>query len=125
MNRFHSGPCRMGWPRNRQAEIMDGPGLDAGLHRQALRALERINLLSGSASSLWRGISRLAVASPRPLRVLDVASGAGDVPIRLWQVARRRGLDIDVAGCDVSTLAVSQAQGRAARGGAGVAVWRC
>src|SRR5437016_2710011 len=120
MNRLHLGRRGMVWSRNRQAEIMDGPGLDAGLHRQALRALERINLLSGSASSLWPGISRLAVASPRPLRVLDVASGAGDVPIRLWQMARRRGLDIDVAGCDVSALAVSHAQERAARAGVGV-----
>jgi len=104
---------------------MDQPGLDGGLHGQALRALERINFLSDSAGILWRPIRGLAVDSPRPLRVLDLASGAGDVPIRLWHKARRSGLAIDVAGCDVSPVAVRHAEERAQRAGANVRFFEC
>lgn len=45
--------------------------------------------------------------------MLDIATGGGDVPLRLWQRARRAGLDIDVHGCDISTTALDQARARA------------
>jgi SAM-dependent methyltransferase len=111
--------------RNRQPEIMDEPGLDVGLHRQALRALERINLLSGSARILWRPMAQLAALSTQTLRVLDLACGAGDVSIRLWQKAHKSGLKIDIAGCDVSNVAVRHAQERAQQAGAGVHFFQC
>lgn len=107
--------------RQRFPELMDQPGLDASLHRQALRGLERINRWSGSARILWRPIRALAVAqAPQPLRVLDLATGGGDVPVRLALLARRAKLPIDFAGCDVSATAVDVARQRARR--AGVAV---
>jgi ubiquinone/menaquinone biosynthesis C-methylase UbiE len=104
---------------------MDEPGLDAGLHRHALRALERINLVSGNARILWRPIVHLAAASKQPLRLLDLACGAGDVPIRLWRKARKAGLNMAIAGCDVSGVAVGHAQERAQRAGAGVSFFQC
>jgi len=48
------------------------------------------------------------------LRVLDVATGAGDVPVRLWRMARRAGLHLEIHGVDVSPRAVEFAAGRAA-----------
>ena len=48
------------------------------------------------------------------LRVLDVATGAGDVPVRLWRMARRAGLHLEIHGVDVSSRAVEFAAGRAA-----------
>src|SRR5262249_32251657 len=51
---------------------------------------------------------------------LDLASGAGDVAIGLWRRARRDGFAIDVEGWDVSALAVTHAQRRAAACGARV-----
>jgi 2-polyprenyl-3-methyl-5-hydroxy-6-metoxy-1,4-benzoquinol methylase len=79
-----------------------------------LRALERINLLSASAGTLWRPIRELAMRIGKPLKVLDVACGAGDVAIRLWERARRDGIDVKVAGCDISPRAVEHARQRAA-----------
>jgi 2-polyprenyl-3-methyl-5-hydroxy-6-metoxy-1,4-benzoquinol methylase len=38
--------------------------------------------------------------------VLDVATGAGDVPISLARRARRSGLEIGIDGCDISPVAI-------------------
>jgi SAM-dependent methyltransferase len=95
---------------------MDQPGLDRQRHVQALRGLEAINFWSRSASILWPPLAALAREhGGRPVRVLDVATGAGDVPLRLWQRARRAGLGLELEGCDVSATAVDHARGRAAK----------
>jgi 2-polyprenyl-3-methyl-5-hydroxy-6-metoxy-1,4-benzoquinol methylase len=100
--------------RRLQPEIMDQPDLDRGLHVEALRGLERINLVSGSARLLWPALERLArQAGPAGLRVLDVATGAGDVPLRLWRRARRTGLPLRIDGCDRSDCALNHARRRA------------
>ena len=88
--------------RCRRAELMDQPGLDAAEHARALRGLARINWLSRSDAILWPAIERLArAARGSSIRVLDLASGGGDVPIALAKRARRAGLDVRVEGCDI------------------------
>lgn len=96
--------------RDRQPELMDQPGLDAAPHRRALRALRRINVISRIDHAVWREIAGLAAATNgSPLRVLDVASGGGDVAIRLAGQAARRGIALEVHGCDISPTAVEHA----------------
>ena len=93
--------------RNFQPEIMDEPGLDADQHKRALTGLRTIDFLSGSARLIWPAISKLArEMGTGSLRLLDVASGGGDVPIALWRKARRRGIRLTIVGCDVSPVAV-------------------
>ena len=99
--------------RRREPELMDQPGLDADLHRQALSGLARVNLLSRSAASLWPEIRNLAQRLSRPIRVLDVASGGGDVALVIARRAARRGLEVRVEGCDLSPVAVAYARERA------------
>jgi 2-polyprenyl-3-methyl-5-hydroxy-6-metoxy-1,4-benzoquinol methylase len=100
---------------------MDQSDLDPAKHGAALRGLARINFWSNSAGILWRPVADLArTTHPQPLRVLDVASGGGDVPVRLWQRARRAGLNVQVEGCDRSPVAVDYATRRAERRGAAV-----
>ncbi len=107
--------------RRRRPEIMDQPGLDPERHRRALHGLARINFWSGSARILWPGLSELArELAPRPPRVLDMASGAGDVPLRLWRRARRAGIPLTLEGCDLSQVAVDHARAAAAAAGADV-----
>jgi SAM-dependent methyltransferase len=103
--------------RRLQPELMDQPGLDRSRHFQALRGLERINFWSRSAAILRPPLAELARRGG-PVRVLDVATGAGDVPLRLERWARRAGLPLELAGCDVSPDAVEYAVGRAAEQGA-------
>lgn len=104
--------------RHREPEWMDQPDIEAGLHHHALAALRRLNRISRTAHSLWRPIQRLAEEDRgRPLRVLDLASGGGDVARGLAKLAVRAKLAVEVDGCDISPLAIRHAQERADRDG--------
>ncbi|HKB01069.1 MAG TPA: methyltransferase domain-containing protein [Gemmataceae bacterium] len=99
---------------------MDQPSIDAGDHRQALDAMARINFVSASSLILWPPVrdlcrERRKALDNRPVRLLDIASGGGDVPVRMWWRARRMGLALEVAGCDVSPVAIEHARRLAAR----------
>lgn len=102
--------------RKLEPELMDQPGLDPARHRQALAGLARINFLSLTAGSFFRPLLALQRRLGRErLRILDVASGGGDVTRRLWHRAFRAGLDWRIAGCDISPTAVEQAREASAR----------
>jgi 2-polyprenyl-3-methyl-5-hydroxy-6-metoxy-1,4-benzoquinol methylase len=104
--------------RCRQAELMDQPGLDAAAHAHALDGLARINRLSRSDAILWPAIKRLArTGEGSPIRILDVASGGGDVPIALAKRIRTAGLRVQIDGCDVSHEAVRFARRQAEQTG--------
>jgi 2-polyprenyl-3-methyl-5-hydroxy-6-metoxy-1,4-benzoquinol methylase len=101
--------------RHRRPEIMDQPDLSRDRHVRALCGLARINLVSHSAGILWPKLAELArCMAPRIPRVLDVATGGGDVPIRLWRRARRAGVALHLEGCDISPVALEHARTRAA-----------
>jgi 2-polyprenyl-3-methyl-5-hydroxy-6-metoxy-1,4-benzoquinol methylase len=98
---------------------MDEPGLDPSRHQHALRGLATINFFSSSAGILWPEIRRLAKVRQRnSLRVLDVASGGGDVSIALWRRARRAGLKLETQGLDISPTAIEVATQAAERAAA-------
>jgi SAM-dependent methyltransferase len=101
--------------RHRIPELMDDPAVDPAAHRRALAGLARINRLSRSPAILWPPLRELAKAGP--LRVLDVATGGGDVPIALRRKAVAAGLRIEFAACDVSETALAAARENAARAG--------
>ena len=107
--------------RNLQPELMDDMGLEESRLYGSLKGLRRINWICNSAGLLWPTLHALARASAdRKLRVLDVASGAGDVPIALWRRARREGLDMEISGCDINPRSVAFAARQAARNRADV-----
>jgi 2-polyprenyl-3-methyl-5-hydroxy-6-metoxy-1,4-benzoquinol methylase len=102
--------------RDRRPELMDEPGLAAAAHDAALAGLTRVNRLSFAASTLWRPIAERVRRNPtRTWRLLDVACGAGDVPLGLARRAERSGLRLEVVGCDVSETAIAHARRRAER----------
>jgi SAM-dependent methyltransferase len=106
--------------RRRRPEVMDQPGLCPRRHAAALRGLARLNLF-GSAGVLWPPLAELALRRPgKPLRVLDLATGGGDIPLRLWRRAREANIPLRIEGCDVSPFAVEQATAAAAEAGADV-----
>ncbi len=111
--------------RLREPELMDDPCLDERLHLEALAGLERLNFWSSSTNVLWKPISAISGGTDgRPLRVLDIATGGGDMPIRLWQLSRKSNIDIHIDGCDISDRAVEYAAERANRAGAQVRFFR-
>ena len=92
---------------------MDDPNLDARRHRHALRGLARVNAISLSSRTVWKPIRRLAkeLGTSR-LRVLDVATGGGDIPLGIWKRSRRANLDLEITGIDISDEALAVARQR-------------
>ncbi len=108
--------------RRREPEEMDDPALDARVHEEGMRGLARANRVSNTAAVLWRAMaSHMPLGAGRPLRLLDVASGTGDVAIRIAQLARRTGREVEVHLCDRSPRALALAAQRGER--AAVPVW--
>jgi len=106
-------------PRCRVEEKMDAPDLAADQHHAALAGLRRLNRISGVSTSLFRKLARLAESNPpgRPLRVLDVASGSGDLPIAWLKMARQRHLPLAVTALDRSEVAMQAAAESARQSG--------
>ncbi len=101
--------------RHRAPELMDDPGLDPALHQQALVGLRRVHNISGTVSTLWNQIRRVAEQTPnKTLRILDVACGGGDLSISLARKAASSGLSIEFSGCDISQTALDFASSNAA-----------
>ena len=105
--------------RNLQSELMDDPSLDDSEHRHALLGLRRINSWSRTDAVIWKAIKTLPIdaASARPLTILDIASGGGDLAIRLANIAERERRAVQIDGCDISPTAIAfaAAQAEAAR----------
>ncbi len=100
---------------------MDDPAIDPMEHAQALTGLARLNQFTGVASLMYRYIRQLtddqlthdrpsSSATPRLLRILDVASGGGDVPIAWARRAKRDGIQVHVTMLDISPVAIEQQQ---------------
>lgn len=105
--------------RRRTPEVMDQPGLDPVEHGRALRALRRVNLWSGTVGRIAAELRSLARREPgRRWRVLDVASGGGDLAVGLALRARRDGVELEIEGCDVSPTALEHARRNAVEAGA-------
>ena len=100
--------------RHRRPEMMDQGDLDEQGHVWALQGLERINRLSAGGRLLWPAIRQAGeICAPRVLSVLDVATGAGDIPIGLWLKAQRANLPAEISACDRSATALAYARRRA------------
>lgn len=107
--------------RQRRPELMDQPDLDPSQLRLALKGIARVNRLSFSSRLLWRSIRHLAKQTrPRPLRVLDLACGSGDVAITLASRARAAKLAVQITGCDINPVAIEFARQKALDSGADI-----
>ena len=101
---------------------MDAEDLDPTRHITALRALARVNRVSLVAARVWREVLHMSRIGPdrgvgRPLRLLDVACGGGDVMVDVAHRAHRAGVPLAVHGCDLSPVALGHARREAERRG--------
>lgn len=86
---------------------MDSPALATERLHGALTGLSRLNFVSASSRIVARPIIQLArELKTDKLRVLDIATGGGDVPIALWKRAKRAGIDLDIHGIDFSSRSI-------------------
>lgn len=96
---------------------MDDPALDPAEHDAALVGLARLNRLSRAIPTLWTHVRTEARRLARPVRLLDVATGSGDIPVALARRARADGLEFELHACDISEHALETAQQNARRAG--------
>ncbi|MEM9364686.1 MAG: methyltransferase domain-containing protein [Planctomycetota bacterium] len=101
--------------RVRTDEWMDDPEIPPQEHQAALAGLRRLNAISGVSRLLYRHVRRHArVVAPRPLRVMDVACGSGDLAIDWLKRARTDKIRLNMTLVDRSEEAIQLAQRRAA-----------
>lgn len=90
--------------RSRAAEWMDDP--QAAGFDEALEGLARINRLSLAARPVLAFLDQVAARHPgRPLRVLDVGAGGGDMLVRIAAWGRARSVAVELTGLDLSPWA--------------------
>lgn len=90
---------------------MDDPDLDEQLLKDALYSLMRLNSLSELYDELWERIRKCAEKNPgEKLKVLDIATGIGDLPIRISKNAQKEGINLDVSACDISERSLAYAE---------------
>ena len=106
--------------RRRGVELLDDPSTDAALATRALRDVARSNFWFGGAGAVVAELAPvLSAARDRipALTMLDVGTGAGDIPERARQVAEKLGVTLRTMG-----LEVTQALAAASRPRSGEAV---
>ena len=96
--------------RHISPELMDDPGLDRSEHLRALAVLSKINLLSSTGHYLGNEIGRMLNPAPgQTFRILDVACGGGDIVFSMQKFLKRRDIQAQVDGCDISPVAIDLA----------------
>jgi SAM-dependent methyltransferase len=93
---------------------MDDPALDGREHERALAGLRLLNRISRTAPTLWGPIRTLAATPGHgTVRILDIATGSGDVPLALDRIAHKEGVSLAIDACDISPRAIQTARARA------------
>jgi SAM-dependent methyltransferase len=97
--------------RTKGLEILDQPGTDPEVVREAMTDLMISNRLFGGAAAVAAELHLLAPSLPRRASLLDVGTGMGDIPFLAHRIAARYGITLRTIGLDANpTLAVAAAQ---------------
>ena len=82
---------------------MDDPAADQELLRRSLAYLRRVNRLLGYTRSTLGHLRRFSAQWPanQTMTILDIATGAGDVPRAITQWAQRHRRKVRVVGIDL------------------------
>jgi len=98
---------------------MDEPDLDPALLERAYRSLSLICRISRTvprvAGAIERWLSDTPSATGRPLRILDVGSGGGDLIVGIGRWARRRGHAFQLMAADLNPRALLRTEAVAQR----------
>jgi 2-polyprenyl-3-methyl-5-hydroxy-6-metoxy-1,4-benzoquinol methylase len=88
-------------PRAAGSELMDEPGQDHGQLAVSLADLRAVNRWLGGTRVALRHLAELAERHPRErYRILDVATGSGDIPLHVARWARERDIDVEIVATD-------------------------
>jgi ubiquinone/menaquinone biosynthesis C-methylase UbiE len=99
--------------RRREVEWMDDPGADPAVLENSLRFIRRINFWLGYTRAT---LSHLQQFSRRwqpgqTIRIVDLATGSGDVPRAILRWAQKNNFDIQIVGIDRHATTAASARG--------------
>ncbi len=89
--------------RSHEPEIMDRPGNSREDLNAVLADISAINRRLGGVRAVLRGVRPFFErhAEPRPLKLLDIGTGGGDLPKELVRSAARSGVQLQVTAVDL------------------------
>lgn len=89
-------------PRTSQQELLDAPDIPVSDLHGNLLDLQRLNRYLGSHWLVLRTLQRLwrQAGCPQHLWLLDVGTGAGDMPLVLQQWGQHRGVQLSIVAID-------------------------
>lgn len=95
-------------------ELLDDPAAPAGAVEASLRNIARSNRWFGGAAALRFGLGRMLDALPRgrPISLLDLGTGFGDMPGVAVAWGARRGVRIRPIGLELNPVAARLARAR-------------
>ena len=93
-------------------ELLDDPGADPAVVAESLRNISRSNRWFGGAAAVRHGLGEVLDGVPpgTALTLLDLGTGAGDLPRVAAAWAGRRGLRLRSAGLELSRVAAGLAR---------------
>lgn len=93
-------------------ELLDDPAADPATVRRSLANITRANRWFGGTAALGWALERVTSRVPRgtALKLLDLGTGAGDLPNAARRWGARRGLDIRPVGLELSRVAAALAR---------------
>jgi ubiquinone/menaquinone biosynthesis C-methylase UbiE len=86
--------------RDHAEELLDAPSHDMAELDQSLGHVASVNRWLGGVRAITRYIKPL-VARQGSVRLLDVATGSADIPLRIAQWARKRKLAVEIVAIDI------------------------
>ena len=90
--------------RSDEAELLDEAAQDPDELAANFRDIKRVNQIFGGTSTVLRLLPHLLNTMPagKPVTVLDLATGCGDIPVALSRWAKRRGVPMTIIASDAS-----------------------
>ncbi|MGH9841815.1 MAG: methyltransferase domain-containing protein [Blastocatellia bacterium] len=100
--------------RSNEAELMDGTDYTNEELAECLADLRRVNRYLGGRGALTRRlfplIKKIEAGGRRRIRLLDIGTGSADIPARIVDWGRRRGIEIEFVVIDLNEVAAREAR---------------
>lgn len=98
--------------RARGSEFLDAPDSDPRLTERSYRFMKLVNRIGGGTRVVREFLAAELSDWPRdkPVRILDIGVGGGDIPLAIVRWARGRGYDIEFTCLDFNAKALEVTQ---------------